>query len=373
LLNFKYKSKFSAAHGQRGGSSCKHGKAGADLTIKVPVGTIIKDLDRKAVIVDLSKAGMRVLVAEGGKGGRGNAAFATPTRRAPYFCEPGQPGVNRHLELELKLLADVGLVGFPNAGKSTLLAAMSQAKPKIAPYPFSTLEPNLGVVRKSNGDGYVMADIPGLIEGAARGVGLGHDFLRHIERTRLLLHIVDVTSEKPQEQIDIINRELNLFSSYLSKMEQLIVLNKIDAIDEAQAQTLRERISLLHPEKTVLAISAAARLGLDKLAQAIENKLAGLAKSEEVATDQPILDENAFVHQDDGFMVSRRRQNFIVQGDKISRLVQVTDSKSPESLHHLNQVLKHMGVIDELIKQQIKVGSEVQIGTLSFTYGEDLF
>jgi len=372
LIAFKYKSKFQAANGQRGGSALRSGKSGLDLTIKVPVGTLIRDADRGEVLVDLSRSSRRVLVAEGGKGGRGNAAFSTPTRRAPHFCEPGEPGVSRRLELELKLLADVSIVGFPNAGKSTLLKAMSQAKPKIAQYPFSTLEPNLGVVRKSSGDNYVLADIPGLIEGASEGAGLGHDFLRHIERTCLILHVVDISSEEPSAQIAKINQELKLFSEALSNKLQLIVLNKIDLLTDDEMQAIQATISHLHPKELVIAISAATGRGVDQLAYAIEGKLALGNRQEEIPNEETIWDENAFAHPDDGFVISRRRKKFFVEGDKILRLVGVTDKRDPESLHHLNQVLKGMGVIDELIKQKVQIGDEVHLGSTCFTFGEDL-
>lgn len=373
LIDFRQNAKFLAAPGNKGGSALKSGRSAADLTIKVPVGTLVRDIERNLLIVDLSKPEMRVLVAEGGKGGKGNAAFATASRRAPYFCEPGQPGVIRQLELELKLLADVGLVGFPNAGKSTLLAAMSKAKPRIAAYPFSTLEPILGVVKLSGGDGYVMADIPGLLEGAASGVGLGHDFLRHIERTRLILHVVDLTNEDPLASIATINNELALFADSLSEKEQLIVLNKSDLLSNEAVHAVEKKVAQSYKSRQVFVVSAAARKGLKELAFAIEAKLASLPKPKDQTSAEPVLDEHAFARHDDGFVVSRRRKKFFVEGDKVFRLAAVTDTKSPESLHHLNQQLKSMGVIDELLKQQIQVGSEVHIGPLAFTFGEDLF
>lgn len=373
LIDFRQNAKFLAAAGNKGGSALKSGRSAADLTIKVPVGTLIRDIERDLLIVDLSKPEMRVLVAEGGKGGKGNAAFATASRRAPYFCEPGQPGVVRQLELELKLLADVGLVGFPNAGKSTLLAAMSKAKPKIAAYPFSTLEPILGVVKLSGGDGYVMADIPGLLEGAASGVGLGHDFLRHIERTRLILHVVDLTNEDPLASIATINNELALFADSLSEKEQLIVLNKSDLLSHEAVHAVEKKVAHSYKNRQVFVVSAAARKGLSELAYAVEAKLASLPIPEDHTLAEPVQDEHAFARHDDGFVVSRRRKKYFVEGDKVFRLAAVTDTKSPESLHHLNQQLKSMGVIDELLKQQIQIGSEVHIGPLAFTFGEDLF
>ncbi|PWT99710.1 MAG: hypothetical protein C5B53_05100 [Candidatus Melainabacteria bacterium] len=373
LIDFRYKSKFLAAHGERGGSALRSGKAAQDLIIKVPVGTLIKDRERQQLIVDLSVPNMRVLVAEGGKGGRGNATFATPTRRAPHFCEPGQPGVTRHLELELKLLADVGLVGLPNAGKSTLLAAITKAKPKIAAYPFSTLEPGLGVAKRRSGDGYVVADIPGLIEGASQGLGLGHDFLRHIERTRLILHLVDISSENLRADIATIDHELKTFSRELANREQLLVLTKADLPTEEEVEKIKSKLVRLYPKRAVMAISAATHRGLEQLSYAIEEALARLVRPAAIAPDAIIVDENARIHQDDGFTVYRKRKKYFVEGDGILRLLAVTDSKSPESVHHFNRQLKNLGVIDELVKQEIKPGSEVVIGGLSFAFGEDLF
>jgi GTPase len=215
LIDFRYKQTFEALPGGKGRPKSMHGKDSDDLIIRVPVGTLVRDLKDGKIIADLIHPGDRVMVAEGGRGGRGNARLASPTRRAPYFCEPGQPGIERDLELELKLLADVGIIGLPNAGKSTLLSLLTAAKPKIADYPFSTLEPTLGVMPKPEGGGYVLADIPGLIEGASQGLGLGHKFLRHTERTRLLVHMVDAGSPDPFNDIKLINEELHQYSETL--------------------------------------------------------------------------------------------------------------------------------------------------------------
>ncbi|HND69215.1 MAG TPA: GTPase ObgE, partial [Candidatus Obscuribacter sp.] len=232
LIDFRFKTKFEAEPGHKGGIKNRHGKAGQDVVIRVPVGTQVRDTDLDKVIADLTTPGQRVLVAEGGMGGRGNTELASSTRRAPHFCEPGQPGVHRHLELTLKLLADVGIIGLPNAGKSTLLAALTRAKPKIADYPFSTLEPNLGVAKSEGGDGFVLADIPGLIEGASQGIGLGHKFLRHIERTRVLVHMVDATGEDLPGALKTIDQELSLYSRDLSRLPQILALNKTDLLPQ---------------------------------------------------------------------------------------------------------------------------------------------
>ena len=236
LMDFKFQSVFKAENGENGYIKTQHGKCGKDLFVKVPVGTIVKDTATGKIIADLDIDGKTVLLAKGGRGGRGNACFATAQKRAPQFCEPGENGIERTLELELKLIADVGLLGMPNAGKSTLISAVSSAKPKIADYPFTTLVPNLGVVKKDSGDGYVLADIPGLIEGASEGIGLGHEFLRHVERCRFLIHLVDLTMDNPIENYKIINEELKKHSEQLSKVYQIVALNKIDAVDEETKQ-----------------------------------------------------------------------------------------------------------------------------------------
>ena len=245
LLDFTYRSIFKADNGENGFKKSMHGKSAKDLYIKVPTGTIVKDLKSGNIIADLTVHEQTVLVAKGGRGGRGNTHFCTPQNRAPQYCEPGEPGIERELQLELKLLADVGLLGFPNAGKSTFISRVSAAKPKIADYPFTTIVPNLGVVRKSNGDGYVIADIPGLIEGASNGVGLGHDFLRHVERCRFLLHIVDGTEEDPIKNYKIINDELAKYSEKLAKLYQVVAINKIDAIEPERLTELQQEFEKL--------------------------------------------------------------------------------------------------------------------------------
>ncbi len=229
LLDFKYKSIFKAFDGQKGGPKNMNGKAGENLFIKVPCGTIIRDIKTNEIIADLVLDKQQILIAEGGRGGRGNSHFTTSSRQAPHFCEPGEPSIEREIELELKLIAEIGIVGVPNAGKSTLISVVSSAKPKIADYPFTTLVPNLGVLKKPDGDGIVIADIPGLIKGASLGSGLGHDFIRHIERTRLLIHIIDasgVNGVEPLEAYKIIQNELKEYNPSLAKKKQLLVLNK---------------------------------------------------------------------------------------------------------------------------------------------------
>jgi GTP-binding protein len=373
LITFQYKSKFQAAHGQKGSGGSRYGKAAEDLLIKVPIGTVIKDAESGMILADMREPDKKVLIAEGGRGGRGNKEFASSTNRAPYYCEPGEPGIKRLLELELKLLADIGLIGLPNAGKSTLLAAMSAAKPKIAAYPFSTLTPNLGTVKNKNGDGYVMADIPGLMEGASSGIGLGHEFLRHVERTRLLIHVVDISSEQLDKDIETINRELELFDPELAKKEQIIVLNKTDLCSSKDIEDTIKKIRSKYKDASVFPISAAGRVGLENLIPIIDQRLTELRSVKEVAAKFPEKDEKAFAHDRGSFVVSHTDGKFSVASDRIERLIAVTDLKSPESVHHLGNVLRAMGVMDELYKQEIKVGDEVQFGSINFIFGENIF
>ncbi len=278
LLDFKYKRHYKAERGRHGEGNKRSGKSGEDLEIKVPVGTVVRDAETGEILGDLTEHGQRLIVARGGRGGRGNAAFATPTRRAPDFAEPGQPGEERWIELELKLLADVGLVGFPNAGKSTFLSRISKAKPEIADYPFTTLRPILGVTRVGDYS-FVVADIPGLIEGAHKGKGLGHEFLRHVERTKLLLHLIDLTNPEmePEEAFEKINRELELYSPELAKKPQIVVGTKIDALTD---RSKVERLKRYFEEKgyPFFAVSAVSGQGMEELLNFVARKLKELER-----------------------------------------------------------------------------------------------
>ncbi len=278
LLDFKYKRQYKAERGRHGEGSKKTGRSGKDLIIKVPVGTVVKDAETGEILGDLTEHGQRLVVAKGGRGGRGNAAFATPTRQAPDFAEPGEPGEERWIELELKLLADVGLVGFPNAGKSTLLSRITAAKPEIADYPFTTLRPILGVAKVGDYS-FVVADIPGLIEGAHAGKGLGHEFLRHVERTKLLLHLIDLTdlTRTPEEAFEKINQELKLYSEKLTQKPQIVVGTKIDALtDRSKIEKLKEYFN--KKGYPFFAISAVTGEGLNELMYFVAQKLKELEK-----------------------------------------------------------------------------------------------
>jgi GTP-binding protein len=272
LLDFKYASSFKAENGKRGGPNNCTGADGRDRVVEVPCGTVIYDADTDELIGDLVEDGQALCVAKGGKGGLGNKHFLSNNNRAPEYALPGLPGEVKHLRLELKLIAQVGIIGLPNAGKSTLIGALSSARPKIADYPFTTLIPNLGVVRKPTGDGTVFADIPGLIAGAHAGVGLGHDFLRHIERTRLLLHLIDLTSADAIADYQTIQQELEAYGRDLPSRPQIIALNKCDAVDDETANAIATQLTQLSTNP-IFIISAVARIGLDSMLQAVWDAL----------------------------------------------------------------------------------------------------
>lgn len=264
LLDTRYKKKYHAGKGEPGGSSLKDGKNGKEVIIKVPVGTIIKDHSDEKILFDLDKDGERVIVVKGGKGGKGNSNFATPTNRTPRYAEPGLPGEEKKIILELKLIADVGLVGFPNAGKSTLISAISSARPKIADYPFTTLEPNLGIVKYKDYQSFTVADIPGIIEGAHQGKGLGHKFLKHIERTRILLLLIDITSENYKNDIEVLMKELMNYSSKLVKKKILLSFSKADLVGDEQINKA-ETFKIKDFEEKPLVFSSVSKLGLENL------------------------------------------------------------------------------------------------------------
>lgn len=282
LLHLRYNPEHKAERGKHGEGSNRHGKDGEDITVKIPIGTQVFDVESGDLIFDFTEAGQRFLAAKGGKGGWGNQHFATPTRRAPKFHYTGRPGDEKELQLELKLIADVGLVGFPNAGKSTLISVISAAKPKIADYPFTTLEPNLGVVDLGDFKTFIVADIPGLIEGASEGAGLGDRFLRHVERTKLILHLVDVSSisgRNPVEDYEIINRELANYNEDLAERPQIVVATKLDALDEPERlEILREKAK--EDGKEFLEISAVTNLGTKELVSAVAKKLEEIKQTE---------------------------------------------------------------------------------------------
>ncbi len=364
LLDFKYKSKFDAQSGENGQKKNCHGKCGKDLFIKVPLGTIVRDISSGKVIGDLKHHDQKLLIAKGGRGGRGNARFATSTRRTPQFCEPGEPGIERDLELELKLIAEIGLLGMPNAGKSTFISVISAAKPKIADYPFTTLVPNLGVVKKPDGSSFVVADIPGLIEGASEGIGLGYEFLRHVERTKFLIHITDMTVENPVYNFDTLNRELAKYNDRLSHTYQVVVLNKADAVLEETIEQLKAEFSKKADD--VFVISAVTGQGVDELMNFVFQKTEEIPAPElEIEVEE---DTAAYNNDDSDYSLFKHKNTFFVTGGKVERIASVTDMTNIEQLHRFHNILKAMGVIEALEKEGIKDGDIIQIDRIEFEY-----
>ena len=368
LLDFTYRSIFKADNGENGFKKSMHGKSAKDLYIKVPAGTLVKDLKTGNIIADLTEHNQTVLVAKGGRGGRGNTHFCTPQNRAPQYCEPGEPGIERELQLELKLIADVGLLGLPNAGKSTFISRVSAAKPKIADYPFTTIVPNLGVVRKSDGGGYVIADIPGLIEGASEGVGLGHDFLRHVERCRFLLHIVDGTEENPVQNYKIINEELKKYSEKLDNLYQVVAINKIDSIEAGRLDELTGEFAKLGV--TPYLISAVTGENIQQIKNELENKVNSIPKPESEVT---IAEDTDATNNDDGFwdVQKIKKDTYLVTGGRIIRISQVTDPRSTEQVIRFQNIMISMGIMDELKRLGIQNGDTIVAGKLELEYWDD--
>ena len=354
LLDFRYKKIFKAENGENGSGNNCNGKKGEDLYIGVPLGTIIKDADSGKVVADLSEENQKELILQGGRGGKGNTHFATSTRQAPRFSQDGEKGMEKELILELKLLADVGLIGFPNVGKSTFLSMVTSAKPKIADYHFTTIIPNLGVVKSIYGDSFVIADIPGIIEGASKGVGLGIQFLRHIERTRLLLHVIDVSG---LEGRNTINDELRKYSEKLSNRKQIIVANKIDVMQNEQLyKELEELANKQNIE--IYKISAATGEGIDELMNRVTQVLKELPKEELVETEEKIV--YTLSEDKDEFTVRRDGNDYIVEGPAAERLMGRVNIGDNESMHYFQKSIRQLGIEDKLKKMGIKEGDTVK-------------
>jgi GTP-binding protein len=366
LNAFEHQNLFVAERGQRGQGKDRTGRTGKDEIIEVPLGTIVRDSDSKQVLGDLIRDGQEICVAYGGRGGRGNAAFTTSTNQAPRISERGEPGQERQLELELKLIADVGLVGMPNAGKSTMLAAISAARPKIASYPFTTLQPNLGVVTLDHNTSFVAADLPGLIEGASRGIGLGHEFLRHVERTRLLVHVLDGMASDPLENYDTINRELEAFSERLAAKPQIVVVNKMDLPDVREIWPLLQEI-LAERDIETYAISAVTGEGVRDVLWEIARQLQELpaevySEPETYVPSAEQIDEKAFTYNldDDGWHI---------HGIAIERIAAMTNWDQYESLARFQRILEAMGITMALREAGVEEGDTVFIGTKELQWG----
>ena len=362
LIEFRYKKKFKAENGENGEGGHRFGKSGEDLYIPVPIGTVIKDTATDEVLADLSEPGQVALILKGGRGGKGNSHFATSTRQAPRFAQDGEPGEEKELTLELKLLADVGLIGFPNVGKSTFLSVVTSATPKIANYHFTTIEPNLGVVKSKYGDSFVIADIPGIIEGASTGVGLGIQFLRHIERTRLLLHFIDVSGTEGRNPVDDyykVNEELKKYSEKLSKRTQIIVANKIDSMQDTSLYEELEKVAKEHKQK-IFKISGATGEGVEELMNYVSKTLKTLPKENLVEIKEK---EKVYTLNDEpDFIITREKGAFVVKGEKVDSIMRKVNIGDYESLFYLHKRLDEIGLNQALKKQGIKDGDIVKIG-----------
>lgn len=369
LMDFTYNKKYIADRGVNGSGSKCYGKDGEDLIIKVPMGTIVRDVETNKIMADLAHADDKFIVCKGGKGGKGNAKFATATRQAPNFAEPGMPGEERWISLELKLLADVGLLGFPNVGKSTLLSIVTKAQPKIANYHFTTLKPNLGVVDIPGIQSFVIADIPGIIEGAAEGVGLGLDFLRHIERTRLLIHVVDISGiegRDPIEDFIKINEELKKYSVKLWDRPQIIAANKSDMLyDEEVFENFKNKLNEMG-YKDIFKISGATRSGVDELMKEAARVLSTIPVEE-----LEISEEDRFIPEEKKFTYTIRQEEdgiYVVEGTFVDRLLSAVNVNEPDSLKYFHKVLRNKGVLDELMQMGIQDGDTVRLNDFEFEF-----
>ncbi len=368
LIDFRFNKKFKAQNGENGrGNNC-YGKSGEDCYIKVPLGTVVKDFKTGKVIVDLSQKGQKELILKGGQGGKGNTHFATSTRQAPNFSIGGEKGKEKEVILELKSLADVGLVGFPNVGKSTILSKVTAATPKIADYHFTTIDPNLGVVKTEYGDSFVIADIPGIIEGASEGTGLGIQFLRHVERTRLLLHVLDIAGTEgrnPVQDFYKINEELKKYSEKLANRKQIIVANKIDSLQEDEnmqaVQKLAEENGL-----ELYKISAATGEGLKELFQHVSSVIRTLPKEEIVDADDTIV--YTLEEEEEPFTVEIVDGEFVVQGPAAERIMRRINVEDNESFAYLQRNLKKIGIDDALRAKGIKDGDSVKLVDWEFEW-----
>lgn len=375
LVDFRYKKHFKAGRGEHGRKKNQHGANAEDMIVKVPPGTVVRDVETGKIIADLTEQRQSAIIAKGGRGGRGNVRFATAVNPAPQIAENGEPGEERWVELELKLLADVGLVGYPSVGKSTLLSIVSAAKPKIGAYHFTTIVPNLGVVRVDESRSFVMADLPGLIEGAHQGVGLGHQFLRHVERTKVIVHVIDMAGSEgrdPYADYLQINEEIRLYKQNLEHRPQIIVANKMDMPEaEEQLELFREQIG---EEVPIYPISAVSRQGIQALLYAIADTL-DRVESTPITPDEPTSEETVVYQSkadEPAFTIRRENETYVVEGQRIEKLIKMTNFRFHDSLMRFANTIKQMGVEDALRKRGAKEGDTVRIGEMEFELSDGM-
>lgn len=370
LINYRFIKHLKADNGENGKTKKQYGKGGSDLTIKVPVGTMIREKESKKLICDLKNPNDSILIAKGGRGGRGNAKFANSIHQAPKFSEPGDKGQEIDIIMELKLIADVGLIGMPNVGKSSILSIISEAKPKIANYHFTTLEPNLGVVKIDYENSYVIADIPGLIEGASEGVGLGDDFLKHIERTRILVHVLDMSGiegRDPLEDFKSINKELEEYNPKLLEKIKIVVANKkdIDGFNENLKRFKEE-----YPDYIILETSAITTDGIDKLKYLINDELKKIKKTDDALDSKVEFDLNEFYKLDETINVYKEGNVFYAEGEQLDNLIRRINFEDLDSLKYFLDMLENLGVMDKVRDQGIKNGDSLFINDIEMEYTE---
>lgn len=373
LTDFRHIRKYQAQDGEPGGKKNCRGKNGSDIIIKVPAGTVIKEANSGKVITDMSGDNKRIVLLTGGRGGNGNQHYATPTMQAPKYAQPGQPAKELTLQLELKVIADVGLVGFPNVGKSTFLSRVTNARPKIANYHFTTLNPNLGVVDFEDGDGFVIADIPGLIEGASEGVGLGYEFLRHIERTKVMIHMVDAAGSEGRDPIaDIyaINKELTAYNEEIAHRPQVIAANKTDLIYDGENEIIEKLRKEFEPRgMKVFPISAVSGKGVKELLYYVREELRGLDEKP-IVFEQEYFPDEMLLTGDEPYTVTYDEENgeYVVEGPRIEKMLGYTNLESEKGFVFFQNFLKENGILQELIDMGIQEGDTVRMYGLSFDY-----
>lgn len=377
LMDFRYQKHFKAKRGEKGRNKSQHGANADSMIVRIPPGTILMDDDTGEVIGDLTRHGQQVVVARGGRGGRGNIRFATPNNPAPELAENGEEGEERYVTLELKVMADVGLVGFPSVGKSTLLSVVSAAQPKIGAYHFTTITPNLGMVEVGDGRNFVMADLPGLIEGAHEGVGLGHEFLRHVERTRVIIHVVDMAGTEgrdPFEDWEKINDEIRLYNPVLVDRPQIVAANKMDMPEaEEYLAAFKEKVKEIRPDIEVMPISSLTRQGIQELLYRTIDVL-------ESIPDEPAIEEVSEVSErkvykfkaqnDNSFTITRDNEMYVVHSERIERMLKRMQMNSHDAILKLARTMRHMGVDEELRKRGATEGTIVRIGDFEFEFVE---
>ncbi|MCV4234978.1 GTPase ObgE [Virgibacillus sp. LDC1] len=377
LMDFRYQKHFKAKRGEKGRNKSQHGANADSMIVRIPPGTVLTDDDTGEVIGDLTRHGQQVVVARGGRGGRGNIRFATPNNPAPELAENGEEGEERYVTMELKVMADVGLVGFPSVGKSTLLSVVSAAQPKIGAYHFTTITPNLGVVEVGDGRSFVMADLPGLIEGAHEGVGLGHEFLRHVERTRVIVHVVDMAGTEgrdPFEDWEKINDEIRLYNPVLVERPQIVAANKMDMPEaEEYLAAFKEKVKEIRPDIEVMPISSLTRQGIQELLYRTIDVL-------ESIPDEPAIEEVSEVSErkvykfkaqnDNSFTVTRDNEMYVVHSERIERMLKRMQMNSHDAILKLARTMRHMGIDEELRKRGATEGTIVRIGDFEFEFVE---